>query len=234
MLATLSFNCFIQKLKIALILIFSILVMSSWFFKTSQALEKESYKEIPELSVEIDGELLPLEHPPKMISNRIMLPARPVLDGFGAEMDWDGDDRLIYGISDDVRVVMSPDHNEAIIDGNSEELDVTPEIIDGRTYIPFRFAGEAFGGYVEYRGEQDTVEINFKDEEKSKENETDDKEKEETADPEDADPEDAVEDFNDVVPDSFPDISPDRSLDESPVEKPEQPDRPSIPDIHKN
>ena len=38
----------------------------------------------------------------------------------------------------------------AKINGESCTLDVPPQIVNGRTMVPFRFIGEAFGAEVDY------------------------------------------------------------------------------------
>lgn len=48
------------------------------------------------------------------------------------------------------KIILQIDNNTADINGNPKTLDVAPFIIDGRTMVPVRFVGEAFGAKVDW------------------------------------------------------------------------------------
>ncbi len=83
---------------------------------------------------------------------RLLVPIRGIFESFGATVNWDGQMREISIASGNNQVVMYVNDYIAYINGNSYRLDVPPRVIRGRTYVPLRFAGEALGGTVEYRG----------------------------------------------------------------------------------
>lgn len=116
---------------------------------------------IKELTVKVEDEPLELENSPKIKEGRILLPARPVFESLGAEMEWDGKNKVAYGIKGDHRVSMPIGYDEAIVNGERKSLDVRTTIINDRTYVPFRFAGEALGAQVLYEAEDGVVNVNL-------------------------------------------------------------------------
>lgn len=56
-----------------------------------------------------------------------------------------------------LRVEVIIDSKTAYIDGESKLLDVAPRIENGRTYVPVRFIGEAFGADFSWDGENQKV-----------------------------------------------------------------------------
>ncbi len=75
-----------------------------------------------------------------------------MFEPLGVTMEWDGDNQVASGILGDQRVDMPIGSRGAKINGETKMLDVPAQIFEGRTYIPLRFAGEAFDRHVQWDG----------------------------------------------------------------------------------
>lgn len=78
-------------------------------------------------------------------------------------MTWDQADKSVTAVKGDTTVVMALDSTKAEVtkDGQKQELtmDVAPYSKGGRTYVPVRFAAEAFSCAVGWDGDEHTVMI---------------------------------------------------------------------------
>jgi uncharacterized Fe-S center protein len=96
---------------------------------------------------------------PVIQNNRTLLPVRAVVEAFGGLVEWDGVSRtatLTHG-DNVIRLVIG--NLTAYLNDVQQSLDVTPEIINGRTMLPIRFIAESFGFDVEWNGESREVTI---------------------------------------------------------------------------
>lgn len=85
---------------------------------------------------------------PASIEGRTMIPVRALAESLGATVDWDAAKRLITIILGDKVIQLTLDSNAAVLDGGKVTLEVPAQSIGGRTMIPLRFVGEAFGKKV--------------------------------------------------------------------------------------
>lgn len=96
---------------------------------------------------------------PVVINDRTLVPIRAIIEAMGGTVGWDGDKRevsLDYS-GDNIRLVI--DNTTAYLNGEANELDTAPTIINGRTMLPIRFIAESFGFEVAWDGETKTVTI---------------------------------------------------------------------------
>lgn len=105
----------------------------------------------------------------KNISGRTFVPVRFVLEYFGFNVTWDGDDKVVLGrnvsgdvflmqVSNPMLVLKTRDDVFSVI-----EMDVSPVLIaeEGRTYIPVRFLAQAIGYNVSYDELTGTVKLDI-------------------------------------------------------------------------
>ena len=83
-------------------------------------------------------------------SGRTMVPVRAITEAFGAEVSWDGDANAATIIRGEDKIVLTIDKNTALLNGKEITLDSAPVIKAGRTFVPLRFIGEAFGYNINY------------------------------------------------------------------------------------
>ncbi|WP_312832794.1 stalk domain-containing protein [Sedimentibacter saalensis] len=79
---------------------------------------------------------------PMIISSRSMVPIRAVVEALDGTVSWEGSSQKITLTAQGNTVVMWIDKNEILVNGNRYYIDVAPTIVNGRTYVPLRFAAE--------------------------------------------------------------------------------------------
>ncbi|MFW6156718.1 MAG: copper amine oxidase N-terminal domain-containing protein [Armatimonadota bacterium] len=87
-------------------------------------------------------------------NGRLLVPLRGIFEAYGAEVGWVNATRTVTIQAPALNVGMQIDVHEAALNGQTKILDAPPRIIDGRTYIPLRFAAEALGEKVKYEGDR--------------------------------------------------------------------------------
>ncbi len=79
---------------------------------------------------------------PVIVSSRSMVPIRAVVEALDGTVSWDNSSQKITLTAKGNTVIMWIDKNEIIVNGDRITIDVAPTIINGRTYVPLRFAAE--------------------------------------------------------------------------------------------
>lgn len=134
--------------------------------------------------IEVDGEQIPTEVPPKIEDSRTMVPIRVISENLGAYVDWDGDTKSVL-IAREGGTISNPlnqsrDEISLIVNGEIISTDVSPNIVNSRTLVPIRAASEALGSYIQWDGDTNTVRVftDFNQEEDKTEDDTEDDKKE--------------------------------------------------------
>ena len=116
-----------------------------------------------EISVYIDGRKVFFDVPPAKIEGRTMVPLRAIFQGLGAFVEYDSKTRTITATKSNIRVQLTLDSTEAIVNGQLRVLDVPAMSLSGRTLVPLRFVGEAFGAEVKWEGSTQSIFIETAD-----------------------------------------------------------------------
>lgn len=88
----------------------------------------------------------------------LLVPARDILDDLGAHILWSPATRTVTVRHGDTEIVMQVGYPQALVNGESRQLQVPPVLSEGRVFIPLRFVAEALGYEVAYTdGEVDLV-----------------------------------------------------------------------------
>jgi len=85
---------------------------------------------------------------PIIVSGRTLIPVRAVAEALGADVEWDQFSGNITITLDSTSVELTVNSASASINGSASTLDVPAESVDGRTLVPLRFVGTAFGEQV--------------------------------------------------------------------------------------
>lgn len=116
------------------------------------------------IAVQLDGKDLAFtDAAPEITSERTFLPFRAVLESMGAEVGYDAETSTVSAKRGGVELAMVPGQKQLTVteDGQSRtvEMDAAPYIkqSNGRTYIPVRYAAEAFGYSVGWDQDNKTV-----------------------------------------------------------------------------
>lgn len=97
--------------------------------------------------------------PPVIKHGRTLVPVRALTEAYGAEVDWDAEQKKVTIEKDGDTVELYLNQIHAYVNGEQIELDVPAEIMCSRTIVPLRFILEALGYEVDYDEETDTIEI---------------------------------------------------------------------------
>lgn len=112
------------------------------------------------ISVQLNGEYINFMDDngnvvnPEMINNRTMVPMRKIFEVVGAEVEWNGEEKIVVATTEEKVIQLQIDNNEAILkDKNTGEektieLDAAPVILNNRTMVPVRFIAESLDRHV--------------------------------------------------------------------------------------
>jgi len=102
------------------------------------------------VSVTLNGNPLVLTPAPIERAGRVFVPLRGVFENLGATVVYQ--DGTINAQGHGRSVSLHVGSTQAMVNGQSEMLDVAPFIIGASTYVPLRFVSEALGASVNYDG----------------------------------------------------------------------------------
>ncbi len=104
----------------------------------------------------------------QIMNDRTMVPMRKIFEVLGAEVEWDGENRIVTGKKEGTEIKLQIGNNIATKKISEEtkniELDVTPTIVNGRTLVPVRFIAESLDKKVGWDAENRAVIIIDSDE----------------------------------------------------------------------
>lgn len=92
-------------------------------------------------------------------NDRTQVPFRAALEKYGAEVEWNNEDRIAIATKDEIVVEVPIDENYILKNGEEIPVDTAARIVNGRTYLPIRAVIEAFGSDVEWDAALNTVVI---------------------------------------------------------------------------
>lgn len=142
-----------MKRIICLILIFFIFPLSAFSAE-------------PIVTVNLNGNVIEFDVPPKLISGRTMVPMRKIYEALGARVEWVEEAQLIVAFYDTDIISMEIGETEFyvtdLVSGETETiyLDVAPFIENEKTFVPVRAVSEVFDKKVEWDDKTYTVIIN--------------------------------------------------------------------------
>jgi hypothetical protein len=100
------------------------------------------------VNVYLNDELLKLDVPAKVISDRTMLPLRGIFESLGATVEWVQSTNSIEVTKDSTTIELSINSKTAKVNGQETTLDVPPTVVNNRTLVPVRFISETLGANV--------------------------------------------------------------------------------------
>ncbi len=113
----------------------------------------------------VDGAVTELDAPAFIAEGRTFVPVRFIAEALGAEADWEPKDAAVETVFltwDDMEIIIGIGDEFLTVtkDGEAEvfEFDGAARIVNGRTFLPFRAIGEAFGVTVDYGPKDGPVE----------------------------------------------------------------------------
>ena len=86
--------------------------------------------------------------PPIIKNGRTIIPVREVVEGLGGNVSWDEETKTTHITFDENELYLPIGSFECSVNGETVTLDVAPEIINNKTYLPLRFVCENIGAIV--------------------------------------------------------------------------------------
>ncbi len=105
----------------------------------------------------INDEVTKLDTPAAIIDGRTVVPLRFIGEAFGAEVEWIDETKTANISLDGDTISLQIGSTTAVVNGAIQTLDVPPQIVNGRTMLPFRFLGEALNCEIEWDATTKTV-----------------------------------------------------------------------------
>ncbi len=112
----------------------------------------------------VNGEPHDLDWPPYINNGTTMVPARFIAEAFGCIVDFYPKHTAveeIYITKGSKFITLFIGKNRAIVDNEEIQVDVSPEIKNGRTFVPIRFISEIFGADIKWDSESKKVTISY-------------------------------------------------------------------------
>lgn len=115
--------------------------------------------------IEVDGVEQEIDAPPFIEEDRTFVPVRFLAEAFNAEADWGPKDTTTEWVTFtradiEITILIGEEEFEVYYTNTGETethiADAPARIVDGRTKLPFRAIGEAFGTEVDYSTDPDT------------------------------------------------------------------------------
>ncbi|MCC8170103.1 MAG: hypothetical protein LIO59_07085, partial [Oscillospiraceae bacterium] len=150
---------------------------------------------------------------PVIVNDRTLVPIRAIIEAMDGTVEWDADTQTVTLDYNDDEIILVIDSSTAYLNGEANELDSAPAIINERTMLPIRFIAEGFSFDVDWTPETQTVTISKSDAVEEPETTA---EPEATAEPEtSAEPESTTEPDATVEPTDEPAAADDNEQTES-------------------
>lgn len=102
-------------------------------------------------AVVLNDRLHPLQSDPVIFKGTVLVPFRELLQQeLNASITWDATVKKVTAKSKDTRLELTAGSKTAYVNGKPYALSVPVQLINGRVYIPVRFAAQALGAKVEW------------------------------------------------------------------------------------
>lgn len=118
----------------------------------------------PWLLTEDDGNLFDeVDHSvtPIIQKGSTLLPIAPIVEQIGGKVLWTGSERKVAITLNQDIIELWIDKKTAVVNGNTQSLDITPTIIKGKTMIPVRFVTENLGAVIRWHGDSQVILIYY-------------------------------------------------------------------------
>jgi hypothetical protein len=105
------------------------------------------------------GQQIQFHVPPVIQNGRTLVEFRPIFEAFGLTVNWDDATQTVTGTKDGVTIKLQIGSTTAYVNNQPVQLQVAPQIINGRTFVPLRFVGDASGENVYWHSDTRIITI---------------------------------------------------------------------------
>ncbi|WP_282939272.1 copper amine oxidase N-terminal domain-containing protein [Paenibacillus sp. RC67] len=118
-------------------------------------------QEAPPVQVYLQQDKMNWEQQPYIENGSTMVPMRALFEKLGFTVTWEQSTQTASAKKGDLTLTLTINKGTASVNRNQYNLEVSPKIKDGSTFIPLRFVSEAAGADVTWNEATRTVNIGF-------------------------------------------------------------------------
>lgn len=116
-----------------------------------------------DILVFVDGNEVEFDQKPIIQNGRTLVPFRKIFESLNADVTWNNDTQQVKAKRNNTEISFIIGQKVLYINGNdSINMDVKPQIINGRSMVPLRVISEALGVEVNWDNDQRIIRINTK------------------------------------------------------------------------
>jgi len=112
-----------------------------------------------DISVYVDGSKLTCDVPPAIKDGRALVPLRVIFDALGAQVQYQAETKTVTAEKAGIVVKLTIGSSTAYRNQEQIRLDVSAQVINGRTLVPLRFVSQALGAKVQWDAGTRTITI---------------------------------------------------------------------------
>lgn len=112
--------------------------------------------------VVVYGENIDFDVNPFIKDGRSLAPVRQISESLGSSVEWKGNQSTVILHRSGFTIKMKIGNETAHVNNNPVKLDVPPQIVNGRTFLPIRFIAESLNEPIYWDGDTRTVYIGHK------------------------------------------------------------------------
>ena len=109
------------------------------------------------IDVNVNGDYLDFDVNPIMQNNRVLVPMRTIFEKLGARVYWDQNSNTVTAKNDYTTINLKVGENFFTKNNQKIPLDVSAQIVSGRTLIPIRAISEALDASVSWFGYDEEI-----------------------------------------------------------------------------
>lgn len=104
------------------------------------------------ISVFLNGKMLKFDVEPYIKNGRTMVPFRQIFESLGLDIQWNGAKKTILATNNSSEIFIEIGKTFSFVNNFKIEMDASPQIVNGRTFVPLRFVSENTGAEVNWDG----------------------------------------------------------------------------------
>lgn len=105
----------------------------------------------------IDGNYVTGDVAPQIVNDRTVVPLRMISESLGLTPVWSEPEQSVTIEAQNISVVFKINDMNYVLNGETKQMDVAPQIISDRTFVPLRVIAEVFGKNVDWDQKNETA-----------------------------------------------------------------------------
>ncbi|MFM9329455.1 stalk domain-containing protein [Paenibacillus mesotrionivorans] len=114
------------------------------------------------IHVILNGKEVVFPAPPRIENGTTLVPFRALFEAVEMEVLWDGETQTITAEGNQEKLQLRIGDDNATNNGQTVELEISPQLIEGIAYVPLRFVGEALDYLVDFQQSEGSASIHLR------------------------------------------------------------------------